>query len=67
MTLRQAQGERILSGDHLIAVREAVADVQHRLGFPENADRTRRGEMDGQPIMQGAISAVERVLRGMFE
>jgi hypothetical protein len=56
-----------LSGDHLVTVREVVADWQRSNGFPENAERTLRGEMDHQPIVQCACAAVERVLKGMFE
>lgn len=55
-----------VNGDHLLAIREAVADEQHRLGFPELAGRIRAGECDQLPIMQAAIAAVERVLKGMF-
>jgi hypothetical protein len=55
-----------INGDQLIAVREAVADVQKQLGLGHLAERILRGELDGQPIMLAAIAAVERVLRGMF-
>jgi hypothetical protein len=56
-----------LSGDHLLTVREVVADWQRSHGFPDNAERTLRGEMDSQPIVQCACAVLERVLKAMFE
>ena len=56
-----------LSGDHLMTVREAVAETQQSSGMAHLADRTRAGEMDSLPMVQAAIAAVERVLKGLFE
>jgi hypothetical protein len=50
-----------------VTVREVVADWQRSHGFPENAERTLRGEMDNQPIVQCACAVLERVLKAMFE
>lgn len=55
-----------LSGDHLLTIREAVAEAQDRAGLTSMAERTRRGEMDDLPMMQAAVHSVERVLREMF-
>jgi hypothetical protein len=57
----------MLSGDHLITVRRAVADTQQRLGNGQLAERTLKGEADQLPMMEAAALAVERVLKGMFE
>jgi hypothetical protein len=56
-----------LSGDHLMTVRAAVADTQRAGGLQHLAERTLRGEMDATPMVQAAATAVERVLKGMFE
>lgn len=53
----------MLSGDHLITVREAVADTQKQGGFAHLAEATLKGEADQLPMMQAAATAVERVLR----
>jgi len=52
-----------LSGEQLITVREAVADTHRSTGLAHLADRTLAGELDGTPMMQAAVTAVERVLR----
>lgn len=56
----------MLSGDHLVAVREAVAETQRSCGTPHLAEMTLKGEGDHLPMMQAAATAVERVLRGLF-
>lgn len=56
-----------INGDHLVSTRAAVADVLQAQGMAENAERTRRGEMDDLPMMRAAIGAVERVVAGMFD
>jgi hypothetical protein len=56
----------MLKGDHLITVREAVADTPRSCGTPQLAERTLKGEGDQLPMMQAAVTAVERVLNGMF-
>lgn len=53
--------------DHLITIREAVADVQDDAKLYDLARRTRAGEMDLSPMMEGARCAVARVLKEMFE
>lgn len=55
-----------INGDQLIVIRQAVAAVQEEAGLLAMARRTRCGELDHQPIMLAAISAVEQVLGGMF-
>lgn len=67
MNAPQPRPALMLGGDHLVTIRHAVSEVQEDLGLLEMARRTRCGELDGQPIMQAAIRAVERVLKGMFE
>jgi hypothetical protein len=56
----------LLSGDHLVAVRQAVADTQRACGMPHLAELTLKGEADQLPMMQAAAAAVERVLKGLF-
>lgn len=56
-----------LSGDHLVIVREVVADVQRQSGMPEQAVLTIAGEMDALPMMRAAIGAVERVLGSLVD
>ena len=56
-----------LCPDQMSTVREAVAEQQEATGLAHLAGRTRRGEMDATPMVQAAATAVERVLKGMFE
>ena len=52
----------MLTGDQLRIVREAVADTQRSSGLAHLAERTLQGECDQVPLMQAAVTAVERVL-----
>ena len=56
-----------LEGDHLIIVRQAVADTQQSIGMGHLAEQTLRGDGDQLPMMQAASLAVQRILKGMFE
>lgn len=51
-----------LSAEQLKAIREAVAEQQRNGGLDHLAERTLAGELDGTPMMQAAIGAVQRVL-----
>jgi hypothetical protein len=64
---RQADPPPALTGDHLIIVRQAVADTQRACGTPHLAELTLRGDADQLPMMQAAATAVQRILKGLFE
>lgn len=55
-----------INADQMVTIRAAVAEQHRRNCCPELAERTERGEMDTTPMMQAAVTAVERVLEGMF-